>query len=302
MILAVNTRRAVVAQSELLTSGSAGIAVEFRFSADWDELGKIAVFRGSGVDVDVVLTGSTCVIPGETLANSGSNLYIGVYGTDGTGAVIIPTIWANAGIIREGAEPGNTTPIEPTPSVVDQILAAATEAVTVAQSVRDDADAGEFDGATGPQGERGPQGPQGERGPQGIQGETGPTGPQGAQGIQGPKGDKGDTGATGPQGPKGDTGATGPQGEKGDTGAQGPQGEKGDTGATGATGAQGPQGIQGVQGPKGDTGDTGPQGATGPAGPGVPSGGTAGQFLVKQSATDYDAAWVSLATWQGGSY
>lgn len=34
----------------------------------------------------------------------------------------------------------------------------------------------------------------------------------------------------------------------------------------------------------------------------VPSGGTAGQFLVKQSATDYDAAWVSLPAWQGGNY
>lgn len=34
----------------------------------------------------------------------------------------------------------------------------------------------------------------------------------------------------------------------------------------------------------------------------LPSGGTAGQFLVKQSATDYDAAWVSLPAWQGGNY
>lgn len=36
--------------------------------------------------------------------------------------------------------------------------------------------------------------------------------------------------------------------------------------------------------------------------PTLPSGGTFGQFLVKQSSTDYDAAWVTLATWQGGSY
>ena len=55
-------------------------------------------------------------------------------------------------------------------------------------------------------------------------------------------------------------------------------------------------GVNGEQGPQGETG------ATGPAGPGVPSGGTAGQFLVKSSAADYDAAWVTLAAWQGGSY
>ena len=35
---------------------------------------------------------------------------------------------------------------------------------------------------------------------------------------------------------------------------------------------------------------------------GLPSGGSAGQFLVKSSGTDYDATWVSLSTWQGGSY
>jgi hypothetical protein len=45
-------------------------------------------------------------------------------------------------------------------------------------------------------------------------------------------------------------------------------------------------GAQGPQGPKGDTGDTGP------TGPGVPVGGTAGQLLVKDSATDYDSQWT----------
>ena len=177
MIVAVDTRKATICNADLLTSGSAGIEVQFRFSSDWDDLSKIAVFKGSGVSVDVVLTDTTCVIPAETLTQSGLNLYIGVYGTDGTGEVIIPTIWANAGVIRAGTVPGETTPIEPTPSVVDQILAAATEAVEIAQSVRDDADSGAFDGATGPQG---PQGETGPQGPQGPQGEQGPPGPAGA--------------------------------------------------------------------------------------------------------------------------
>jgi len=110
-------------------------------------------------------------------------------------------------------------------------------------------------------GEEGPEGPEGPQGPKGDTGETGPQGP------------KGDTGGTGPQGPKGDTGETGPQGPKGDTGETGPQGPKGDTGETGATGPQGPQG---------------------PAGEGVPSGGSTGQFLTKDSATDYDTSWTNL--------
>ena len=36
--------------------------------------------------------------------------------------------------------------------------------------------------------------------------------------------------------------------------------------------------------------------------PTVPSGGTAGQFLVKQSGTDYDAAWVTVPSANGGSF
>ena len=76
----------------------------------------------------------------------------------------------------------------------------------------------------------------------------------------------------------GDRGPQGPQGIQGIQGPQGEQGAKGDTGATGATGPQGPQGIQG------------PTGATGP---GVPSGGSAGQVLVKHSVTNYDTEWVN---------
>ena len=124
-------------------------------------------------------------------------------------------------------------PAEPTPAVVQQIMSAAGNAEKLAQSVRDDADAGKFTGAkgdkgdTGPRGEKGDKGDKGERGPQGVQGETGPVGPQGEQGLKGDKGEVGATGETGPQGPKGDTG---PQGERGEQGVQGEKGEPGKDG------------------------------------------------------------------------
>lgn len=127
-------------------------------------------------------------------------------------------------------------------------------------------------------GATGEQGPQGEQGLQGPPGTTGPQGPTGATGA---------TGATGPQGPQGERGLQGPQGERG---PQGPQGEQGPQGQTGATGPQGPQG------PTGATGATGPQGEQGPAGEGVPTGGTAGQLLMKSSSTDYDTEWSSITT------
>jgi len=118
--------------------------------------------------------------------------------------------------------------------------------------------------------EPGPAGPAGPPGPTGPQGAAGPTGPQG------PQGPIGNTGNTGPQGPKGDTGNTGAQGPQGPIGNTGPQGP------TGATGAQGPQG------PIGNTGPQGPQGT--PGGP-VPTGGTIGQIIIKNSATNFDTVW-----------
>jgi hypothetical protein len=45
------------------------------------------------------------------------------------------------------------------------------------------------------------------------------------------------------------------------------------------------------------TNGAGPQG---PAGPGVPSGGTQGQIIVKNSSTNYDTSWTStidFGTW-----
>lgn len=57
------------------------------------------------------------------------------------------------------------------------------------------------------------------------------------------------------------------------------KGDKGDQGEKGATGIQGPkgeQGEQGIQGPQGETGI------------GMPTGGTLGQVLIKDSSSDYD--------------
>jgi len=134
----------------------------------------------------------------------------------------------------------------------------------------------------------------------GVYSYTDLVGPHGAQGLQGVKGDTGD------KGDKGDTGAQGLQGLQGD------QGERGPIGFTGEIGPQGDQGIQGEKGEKGDKGDTGvgvpdggtsgqlvsmgADGSTGWVAPpsSLPSGGTAGQALVKNSATDNDASWADV--------
>lgn len=67
--------------------------------------------------------------------------------------------------------------------------------------------------------------------------------------------------------------------------------KSGGTWGTSSGSLKGPQGIQGIQGATGATGTTGPQGDPGVDGVGVPVGGTAGQVLKKNSATDHDTSW-----------
>ena len=108
--ITANTRQATVTNKELLTSGSAGIEVKFTLSEDYDGLETIAVFRtGDASDatkVDVVLDSSLeCVVPSETLEDEGEVLFIGVYAANSGGTVIIPTVWASAGVVKPGTEP-----------------------------------------------------------------------------------------------------------------------------------------------------------------------------------------------------
>lgn len=154
------SRRACALSDDKLTTGSVGIQVEFTFSADWEAApARIAVFRGSGQSVDVALLEGSCTVPPEVLTQPGSTLTIGVYGTDGAGTVVIPTVYAEAGRIVRGAEPSGVEPTPETQPLIAQLLAAAQAArdaaeaaEALAQSVRDDADAGEFDGEDGEDG------------------------------------------------------------------------------------------------------------------------------------------------------
>lgn len=207
-----------------LTTGSVGTPVRVVLSHDFDGLASVVCFRAGDAAYDVPCA-AELTVPHECLAVAGETLQVGVYGALPDGTVVIPTVWASVATVRVGVEPSEVDPSEPTPSWAAQVQLIAQNAESIAQSVRDDADAGEFDGAQGPAGPAGPQGPQGDRGPQGETGAQGPAGPTGATGAQGPKGDKGDTGATGATGA---AGPTGPQGPKGETGATGPQGPKGD--------------------------------------------------------------------------
>lgn len=132
-------------EKEVLTEGRVGLEISFTFSSEWDGLAKIAVFEGAKT-IDVALVNDHCVVPHEALAQSGAALRIGVYGQNTAGDIVIPTVWAKFGTVQPATRLSEETTTPPTPSVVAQILEAVQAAEALAQSVRDDADAGKFNG------------------------------------------------------------------------------------------------------------------------------------------------------------
>lgn len=181
-----------VAQNELLTTGMVqAVPVRFRFSPQWAALDRTAVFTAGTVSVSCLLgEDNQCFIPWECLTRAGEYLRVGVYGTRGE-KMVLPTVSCLLGPICTGTQPEENTPTEATPTLVQSLLTKAEAAVSVADALRTDADAGLFNGRDGK---------------------------DGTNGKDGKDGQNGDPGETGPQGPKGDPGETGPQGPKGDPG------------------------------------------------------------------------------------
>lgn len=193
MIICQVTGAAItVAQNELLTTGMVqAVPVQFRFSPQWAALDRTAVFTAGTVSVSCLLgEDNQCFIPWECLTRAGEYLRVGVYGTRGE-EMVLPTVSCLLGPICTGTQPEENTPTEATPTLVQSLLTKAEAAVSVADALRTDADAGLFNGRDGKDGTNGKDGKDGQNG---APGETGPQGP------------KGDTGETGPQGPKGDPG------------------------------------------------------------------------------------------------
>lgn len=112
-----------VIQRETVTSGSVNVYLcQFQFDDSWSGLERTAVFQSGDDKVSVLLDGTNqCQIPWEVLENPRRTLEAGVYGTK-DGNVVLPTIWASLGTIKEGVSLGETSQ-PPTPSLYEQILA-----------------------------------------------------------------------------------------------------------------------------------------------------------------------------------
>lgn len=115
----------VVHKRDKITSGSKNVyQVRFWFSEDWDDLAKTAVFKAGKESYDILLNDTgVCVVPWETTMTPYQSLKVGIYGTKDD-EIILPTVWADLGIILKGTSLGSGSSKPPTPNLWEQKLAA----------------------------------------------------------------------------------------------------------------------------------------------------------------------------------
>ncbi len=119
--MTVTGTSAVVSGKYPITAGTVGLPVEFTFDSQWQPLQKTAVFRVSGKCLDCVNIEKSAIVPWELLKRPGCRLWCGVYGTDDSGTLQIPTVWADLGEILPGADPSGDESADPTAPVWQQL-------------------------------------------------------------------------------------------------------------------------------------------------------------------------------------
>lgn len=115
------------------------LRAEFSFSEEWKGMTKTAFFRGAnGNTYSQLLENDACTVPAEALAAPGR---VGVSVSGTLGETIITT---DIKSFTVPATLSGGTPSDPEPTVWQQILDKVDETQQIAQSVREDAEAGKF--------------------------------------------------------------------------------------------------------------------------------------------------------------
>ncbi len=109
-----------------LTAGMVGVPVEITTDSAWDGLVKTLVCRGGNRQIPVVLGPETPAAAWETLVE-GTHLYLGLEGRNEAGDLILPTTWADCGLVHPGAAGSHQT-AAPTPNEVEQMLTLTAQA------------------------------------------------------------------------------------------------------------------------------------------------------------------------------
>ena len=104
-----------------IPSGLTGGTIRVEYAPGiWDGLTKTVVFKGVATK-DVVTDETLIEIPHETVAAPNKRLQVGFYGVDGSGVLIVPTLWADLGLILPGADPSGDPSVDPSLPVWAQL-------------------------------------------------------------------------------------------------------------------------------------------------------------------------------------
>ena len=138
------------------TKGSYGFEfIELELGEGWEGLAVKLIFQPPvGDAVSIVYAGEPVLIPYEVTRERGRTSFC-VVGCEGEKTKI--TVSGELDVLH-ALEPEGVNTVPPTESEMSQALGYMEQAVSVARSVREDADSGAFRGEKGDKGERGERG------------------------------------------------------------------------------------------------------------------------------------------------
>ena len=111
--IVVSGTSANVIQHRPIPSGLVGATISVEYIDDiWNGLSKTVVFQGCTTR-DVVTNDRTIVIPHEVLSKPNRMLSVGFYGMNSSGDLIVPTFYANLGLIKPGTDPSGDPSTKP---------------------------------------------------------------------------------------------------------------------------------------------------------------------------------------------
>ena len=130
--------------SETVASDSKGfLRAKFEVDDEWKELGLKAIFEQNGKKYVQVLDNNECLLPVEVLSTGRFKVWL--VGVDYNNVIRATTESVTIEVkCGPGYDAENAS--EPTATEVEQLISAANEAKRIANSVREDAEEGEFDG------------------------------------------------------------------------------------------------------------------------------------------------------------
>lgn len=215
MIIPVKVKKRILTCKKPLVSDNVETySISITVDEEWEGFNTRVIFYNDSIPVgdsnpkNVLIQNLTDItIPWEVLQEPG-NLYLTLIGIKDS-EVMITQEMSDPIIVNKAGMSEGETPLEPTPDTIQVLIQTAQQSVKIAQSVRDDADSGKFNGAPGADGAPGKDGKAatiavgsvttGEAGSAASVINSGTESaavldfviPQGEQGLKGDKGDNG---------------------------------------------------------------------------------------------------------------